>query len=269
MKYFVSFCVAIAIAFSISISCNKPAEYDFSQDSIRGLWGSVELYNEFGERAPSFNNVQIVAHISDTILNFSDGTTSVIDTIITTFTNNQGEWVLRSSPRGYYTIEMLKEGFGKNQIFQHHFDTTRADTLPVMYLAQQPQGSIRLDAVNVTNQILDISRTISFVGGRDYRLSTWYFFDTTAQVSNENYAYAYMAGAKNSNGLPSNSMTISKPLDNLRSAGIREEQTVYVRAYVDNYKYTRFLVDSAVWEYPNITGESNVLEFSMPILEIK
>jgi len=161
---------------------------------------------------------------------------------------------------------MLKEGFGKNQIFQHHFDTTRADTLPTMYLAKQPQGSLALNSMTLEGNVLNISRTISFVGTRDYALSTWYFFDTTAGVSNENYAYAYMAGAKNSDGKHSNSMTIQKPLDKLYSSGIRDGQQVYVRAYADNYKYVRFQIDTARWVYPNITEGSNVLNFTMPPL---
>lgn len=268
MKYFLTFCIAVAVALSVSTSCDKPVEYDFSQDSVRGLWGKVELFNQFGERAGLLSNIQIVAHVSDTMYNFNNNSTEVFDTIITTYTNDQGEWIMRRTS-GYYTIEMNKEGFGKNQIFQYRYDTTRADTLPTMYLAMQPQGSVMLDAVSVTNNILDISRTIFFAGSRDYPLSVWYFFDTVATVSNESYAYAYMAGAKNSGGLPSNSMTIQKPLDKLYSSGIREGQQVYVRAYVDNYKYVRFQVDSAQWVYPNIVGGSDVLEFTMPVLEIE
>ncbi|MDR1761079.1 MAG: hypothetical protein LBR55_01370 [Bacteroidales bacterium] len=269
MKYFLIFCSAIAIALSISTSCNKPAIYDFSQDSIRGLWGRVELFNEFGERAGSFGNIQIVAHISDTINNFNDGSTSVFDTIITTYTNEKGEWVLRRNPPGYYTIEMLKEGYGKNQIYQHRYDTTHADTLPMQYLAQKAHGSIRLDSIVIKNQILNISRTIYFVGTRNYALSTWYFFDTTDMVSNESYAYAYVAGAKNSDGQPENSMTIQKPLEKLYASGMREGQQVYMRAYCDNYKYMSYQVDSAEWEYPNLLEGSNVMDFVLPVLEIE
>ncbi|MDR0941774.1 MAG: hypothetical protein LBM68_06060 [Bacteroidales bacterium] len=265
MKYFITFCIAVTVALSISTSCDKPVEYDFSQDSVRGLWGTVELFNQFGEQAGSLSNIQIVAHVSDTMFNFNNNSTEVLDTIITTYTNDKGEWEMRRT-QGYYTIEIQKEGFGKNQIFQYRYDTTRADTLPTIYLAMKPQGLVTIDSVSVTNNILDISRTISFVGSRDYALSVWYFFDTLASVSNERYAYVYMAGAKNSGGLPLNSMTIQKPLDKLYASGIHEGQQVYVRAYADNYKYVRYQIDSALWVYPNITEGSNVLNFTMPPL---
>ncbi|MDR2962822.1 MAG: hypothetical protein LBU90_04185 [Bacteroidales bacterium] len=269
MKYFLIFFAAAAIACSVSTSCNKTPEYDFSQDSVRGLWGKVALYNEFGERLSAFDNVHIVAHVSDTTHNFSDNSLTVFDTTISTFTNAQGEWVFRKSPQGYYTIEMLKDGFGKNQIFQYHYDTTRADTLPTMYLAQRPQGSVRLNEVLLVGTILNISRTIFFVGTRNYALSTWYFFDTIAGVNSENYTYSYMSGAKNSDGLPHNTMTIQKPLDKLYSAGFREGQTVYVRAYADNYRYVRFQTGKDTWAYPNIVGESNEMQFTMPPMEIQ
>jgi len=274
MKYFLTFCIAIAIALSISTStftsCNKePDGRDTTRDHIRGLWGKVEGFNEYGEPLGLLNDVQIVVHISDNITG--------IDTLITTTTgkwtdkdekngkNSEWEgWRIRGNPQGYYTIEILKEGFGKNQIFRRYFSTTSADTLPTMYLAQKPQGSVALDNITLTGNVLNISRTIFFAGSRDYALSTWYFFDTTANVSNENNVYAYMAGAKNSGGKSSNTMTIKKPLDNLYSSGIREGQQVYVRAYADNYKYVCYEVDSAVWEYPNITEGSNVLNFIMP-----
>ncbi|MCL2327502.1 MAG: hypothetical protein FWC39_03195 [Bacteroidetes bacterium] len=263
MKYFLTFCIAIAIALSISTStftsCNKEPEIDTSRNHIRGLWGKVEGFNEYGEPLGLLNDVQIVVRIMG------------IDTLITTTTGKWNDedgkwegWRLRGNPQGYYTIEILKEGFGKNQIFRRYFSATRADTLPTMYLAKQPQGSIALDDITLTGNVLNISRTIFFVGTRSYALSAWYFFDTTANVSNENNVYAYMAGAKNSDGKSSNTMTIKKPLDNLYSSGIREGQQVYVRAYADNYKYVRFEIDSAVWVYPNITEGSNVLNFTMP-----
>lgn len=269
MKYFLTFCAAVAVALSVSTSCEKPVEYDFEQDSISGLWGKVELFNQFGESAGALSNIQIVAHVSDTILNFSDGSITVFDTLITTYTDSKGEWEMRRNPQGYYTIEVLKEGFGKNQIYQHYYDTSRADTLPSLYLAMKPQGSIALNSLAVANSILSISRTISFVGSKDYALSAWYFFDTVADLTHEKHLYAYMAGAKNSDGEATNTLTIQKPLDKLYSAGIREGQQVFVRAYVDNYKYVRYAIDSAVWEYPNVLGESQVLDFTMPPLEIQ
>ena len=248
-------------------SCNKDVPYNFQEnDTTRGMWGNVVLYDEFGNEVLNYEGVSIKAHCIDTLDIDSLGNVVIFDTIINTTTDKKGFWALDKAPSGRYTIEFLKDGYCKNQIYNYSYDTMRADTLDMLYLSVKPQGSIALDSISLTNKVLNISRTISFttVQSTDYMLSTWYFFDTIPTVSNTQYIYSYISGASVANGGKTNSMTIKKPLDKLFENGIKAGQKVYVRAYVDNAKYVQYQISEDEWVYPNISIGSSILSFTMP-----
>ena len=265
MKY-ILFIISTTILIML-FSCNKDVPYVFKEnDTTRGIWGEVVLYDEFGNEVMNYEGVSVKAHCVDTIDIDTSGNVIVFDTIIYTTTDAKGFWSFDKAPGGNYTIEFLKDGYCKNQIYNYSYDTMRADTLDMLYLSVKPQGSIALDSISLLSKVLQISRTISFstVQSTDYMLSTWYFFDTLPNVSSTQYIYSYVSGASVSNGGKTNSMTIKKPLDKLFENGIKAGQQVYVRAYIDNAKYMQYQIAEDEWVYPNLSVGSLILNFTMP-----
>lgn len=266
MIRFVSILLTI-IGFSIVFSCNKQQQYGFDEnDTIRGIWGQTVLYDEYGYALANNEGVTVTARCIDTISSDTAGNVVVFDTIMTTTTNTKGYWLYNKAPSGFYYIEFTKDGFCKNSVYNYSYDTLRADTLDVLYISAKPQASISFDSLSVRKSLLYLSRTVSFNSSQtsDYMLSTWYFFDTTAQVSSSKYVYAYMSGAAIGKGGATHSFTTKKPLDKLYEYGIKEGQTVYVTCAVDNAKYVQYYNALGDIVYPNISQLSVVKSFAMP-----
>lgn len=262
--------IYITMVFGVALSlgaCNKQEQYGFDEnDTTRGMWGQTILYDEFGVAVNNNEGIQIKARCIDTIGDDTMGNPIVYDTMLTTTTDAKGYWQFNSAPSGTYFIEFLKEGYCKNTIYNYMYDTLRADTLDMVYLSVKPQASVVFDSVSVRSSMLYLSRTVSFnsLNTASYMLSTWYFFDTTTQVSPTNNVYAYMSGAAVGVGGTLHSFTSKKPLDKLYQSGVREGQTVYVLCAVDNAKYVQYYDALGRIVYPNISQLSEIKMFVMP-----
>lgn len=260
MKYIAVISIVFTLIMSLTTSCDDELLYELEIDTVRGLWGNVELYDEHGNALSQLDNITVEAHCTDTI--GSGDSQVIVDTTLNIKTLANGEWVLRTAPRGYYTIQYKKEGFALNQVYRFFHDTSNADTISTYYLSKKPQGSVAINSIVLKDNVLEINRTLQFSGSQ--ALSTWYFFDTTANVSSSNYVYAYMAGAKKAEGESQNTLTVLKPIDQLYLYGIKQGQKVYVKAYIDNLKYIQYQTAEKTWEYPNISEGSNTVQFTIP-----
>ncbi len=247
------------------LSCKKNTfSTDDDQNDSRGIFGSVALYSEYGTLLSDASDVQIVAHCVDTLMKDSSGNaTSIFDTILTTYTNEVGEWFLEYCPRGYYSITALKNDFGEYSYYNYWYDTVRSDTLSTFMLAKSPLAHVIFDSVRYAQNLLYLSRTISFLYNysEDYPVSTWYFFDTTPQVSVLNHMYAYLSGASFGNLNKPHIYTMQMTVDKLRSHGFSEKDSVYVRIGLDNYKFSSYQNNDNQWVYPNVVEESSVIGF--------
>ncbi|OQA99095.1 MAG: hypothetical protein BWY22_00569 [Bacteroidetes bacterium ADurb.Bin217] len=262
------FIITIGYSILLLCSCNKQEQYGFDEnDTIRGIWGQTILYDEFGFAVTNNEGIQIIAHCVDTLGNNTNGDFIVFDTTLTTITDSKGFWQFNKAPGGLYFIECIKEGFCKNTVYNYSYDTLRADTLDVLYLSVKPQAEVSLDSISLQSTMLNLSRTVSFNSSQSaqYMLSTWYFFDTSSQVSASKYVYAYMSGAAVGKGGDQQSLTTKKPLDKLYESGITEGKTVYVSCAVDNAKYVQYYNEQGLVVYPNISQLSTVKSFVMPV----
>lgn len=265
IQHFFKIIVISTVVFTLS--CNKQEQYGFDEnDTIRGIWGQTILYNEYGLPLQNNEGIIVTAHCIDTLGTDNSGNAIVLDTILSTTTDSKGMWQYNNAPGGLYYIEFWKEGFCKNSVYNYIYDTLRADTLDMLYLSQKPQASIIFDSVSVRSSILYLSRTVSFTSSNtnNYMLSTWYFFDTTAQVSSTKHMYAYMSGAAIGKGGIQQSFTTKKPLDKLYENGFKEGTKIYVTCAVDNAKYVQYYDASGTIMFPNISQLSAVKTFIMP-----
>ncbi|NLK81048.1 MAG: carboxypeptidase regulatory-like domain-containing protein [Bacteroidales bacterium] len=246
-------------------SCKKTTfPTDEDQSDSRGIFGSVALYSEYGTLLSDASDVQIVAHCVDTLMKDSSGNaTDIFDTILTIYTNEEGLWSFENCPAGYYSITALKDGFGEYSRYNHWYDTVRSDTLSTFTLAKSPLAHVIFDSIRYAQNLLYVSRTISFLYNysEDYPVATWYFFDTTPQVSVLNHMYAYLSGASFGNLNKPHTYTMQMAIYKLRSHGFSEKDSVYVRIGLDNYKFSSYQNSNNQWIYPNVVEESSVIGF--------
>ena len=266
MKYIITICTVLYIF--LSVSCKKQDTYGVDEnDTTRGIWGFIELYDEFGNKILNASGVNVIAHCIDTLsVDTAGNPTAIFDTILTTTSDNKGSWMFNKAPSGRYTIAFSKEGFCNNQYYNFSYDTSRADTLDLLYLSVKPLGSMHIESIALSENVLQIDRTINFESPQSisYMLSTWYFFDTVPEVSKDNYLYSYVSGAAVSVAGASQRLVTQKPLDKLYESGIRAGQTVYMVGYVDNAKYVSYKISETEFEFPNVSEPSNVESFILP-----
>ncbi len=242
------------------------------ESTLRGLFGTVSVYDANGNAVGDGSGVKILAHIQDTLAEDSLGNpTQLFDTTISTVSHTDGAWQFMDCPRGYYTLSITSDGFGENGLYKYWYDTTSADTLDNFVLATKPNASVELNSILYSDGIIEISRDVTYTAsaGLEYPVVTWYFFDTLPNASKESYVYSYMSGAAYGNPGETKNLVIEKPIDKLLESGFYEGDSVYVRAYVDNFKYTSYQIDDEKREYPNITGESSVHSFYITPTEIE
>ena len=265
MKHVLQFILFFVLALVSFISCKKTEPFvEEKVSTLRGVFGTVVVYSEFGERISDFSDVQVTARCVDTLSVDSLGVaTDVFDTTLVVLTNELGEWSFEDCPRGFYSVTCAKDGFGTYSVNRYWYDTVRADTLPKLILAQTPPADVVFDSIRYSNGLLYLSRTISYTSNHseDYPVSTWFFFDTTAQVSVSNHMYAYLSGASYGNQTKSHSYTVQMAIDNLRLYGFAEGDSVYVRIGLDNFKFSSYQDIDEHWVFPNVTKESSVVRF--------
>jgi len=269
MKYLV---ILAGILFSLS-SCNKTTPLpEELPDTLRGIFGNISKYNQFGEEEFNLAGVTLTARCVDTQAVDSVGNaTAIFDTTMIALTNDLGAWEFRKCPRGYYTITFSQDGYGDNALYNVWYDTTRGDTLDDIFLAQKIESEIQINSISYANEVIDINRTITFIeqNPSQYQLTTWYFFDTVPQVSKSKYKYAYMAGASIGKTGDVQNLTIQKPIDKLLENGFSEGDSVYVKAYCDNLRYLSYQTGENTWEYPNINASSQVQSFVIEAEQIQ
>lgn len=256
--------ILISFAAICFVSCNKEETKPTVDTSLRGIFGSIELYNEFGEKQIDFSGVSITAYCTDTLQKDSLGNALLIfDTTLNTTSDIHGRWLFKDNPRGFYNIHIKKDTYGEFVIHKHWYDTVRADSIRPLFLAQTPPAKVTLDSLRISDGLMYISRTISFTKqyNTDYATVSWYFFDSTKHVSPVQHVYAYRAGASYGNLNKNHSFTIIASIENLRAAGFSEHDSVYVMIGLDNFKYQRYSHAAHTYIYPNIKEVSNVLSF--------
>lgn len=255
-------CLLFAVVATIfAPSCGKKA-YVEELDTLRGMWGSVLLYNELGTAESDNSDVVITFRCIDTV---SSNPLTVKDTTFKLVTDAKGNWDIRRPMGGWYFIEYEKSGYCKNAVYSHRYDTSRADTLGVVYLAKPTKGSVDIDSLSLKDGVLSIHRTLNFTASHSsYSLATWYFFGHSESVSPEDYEYSYVSGSSTASGNSQQQGVVYKPIDKLLEAGFQEGETVYVRAYCDNARAVSYQTGEKTWEYPNLLEGSNVLSFEIP-----
>ena len=260
-------CLLFAVvAMVFSPSCGKKA-YVEELDTLRGMWGSVSLYNEWGDSEDDKSDVMVTFRCVDTL---SSNPLTVLDTTFRTITDANGKWELDNPVGGWYFIEYSKSGYCKNAVYAHYHDTSRADTIAVSYLAKPTQGSIDIESITLNDGVLSINRTLHFTASHgSYSLATWYFFGRSESVSAADYVYSYVSGSSTASGNSQQAAVVYKPIDKLLETGFQEGETVYVRAYCDNARAVSYQVGEDEWKYPNIVGESGVLSFVIPEEEVE
>ncbi len=258
-KSFVLSFLSYVIASCVFTSCGKDA-YVEDVDTTRGIWGQVLLYDETGAQEKDHSDIAIKVHCIDTI---SD--TTIWDSVYYMKTDSKGYWDMYKPHGGWYFLEFTKDGYGSNALYAYRYDTTSADTLETLYLAKPTQGAIEIDSLSVKENVLSIYRTLYFTASNSsYSLSTWYFFGKTADVSSDNYDYAYNSGAASSVGGKEQHSVVLKPFDKLLENGFSEGSTVYVRAYCDNARAVSYQIDKDIFVYPNLLDGSPVFSFEIP-----
>ena len=249
------------VAMVFSPSCGKKA-YVEELDTLRGMWGSVSLYNEWGNSEDDNSDVMVTFRCVDTL---SSNPLTVLDTTFRTITDANGKWELDKPMGGWYFIEYSKSGYCKNAVYAHYHDTSRADTIAVSYLTKPAQGSVDIESITLDNGVLSINRTLHFTANHSsYSLATWYFFGRSESVSADDYVYSYFSGSSTASGNSQQAAVVYKPIDKLLESGFQEGETVYVRAYCDNARAVSYQVGEDEWIYPNLVGESGVLSFEIP-----
>src|SRR5690554_998463 len=217
----------------ICTSCKKDNTgiNDDGRDTLRGIFGNVSLYNQYGEEIGDFSGVSVRAYCVDTLANDSVGNAQVFDTLIETMTNERGRWTIYHAPRGNYSFQFAKEGYASYAEYSFWYDTVSADSLEPVTLAQTPPATVHFDSVVYSRGLLNFTRTITFTQqfSDDYPVVSWYFFDTVPSVSASQHMFAYMSGASYGNVQNFHNHTVQFYADNLRSYGFYEEDTVYVR----------------------------------------
>ncbi|MBP5724302.1 MAG: hypothetical protein J6X18_12120, partial [Bacteroidales bacterium] len=146
------------VAMVFSPSCGKKA-YVEELDTLRGMWGSVSLYNEWGNSEDDNSDVMVTFRCVDTL---SSNPLTVLDTTFRTITDANGKWELDKPIGGWYFIEYSKSGYCKNAVYAHYHDTSRADTIAVSYLTKPAQGSVDIESITLDNGVLSINRTLHF-----------------------------------------------------------------------------------------------------------
>lgn len=264
--YRISFIASVFLTVFLSVylsSCNKTT-YVEDVDTTRGIWGQVMLYDEQGNQDVDYSNIMIKVHCIDTI-GYDTVNVTVFDTSYAITTDDKGFWEIYKPAGGWYFLEFSKEGFGKNAVYAHQYDTSHADTLDVIPLAKPSQGSVEIDSLSVKDDVLSIYRKVYFTASYpSYSLATWYFFGTDASVSPENYQYAYVSGTSTAKGNSTHETVVYKPLDKLYENGMSEGSTVYVRAYCDNAHAVSYQTGDDTWTFPNIGEGSAVQSFVIP-----
>ncbi|MDA3882813.1 MAG: hypothetical protein PF481_05990 [Bacteroidales bacterium] len=249
----------------VSTSCKKDSTGidENGRDTLRGIFGNISLYNQYGDEVGDFSGVSVRAYCVDTLANDSLGNVQVYDTLIETTTNERGRWALYHAPRGNYSFLFLKEGYGSYAEYSFWYDTVSADSLKPITLAQTPPATVYFDSVVYNQGLLNFTRTITFTQQyvQDYPVVTWYFFDTIPSVSVSQHIFGYMSGASFGNVQNFHNHTIQFYADNLRLYGFHEQDSVYVRIGLDNYVYSRYQDSTGVLVYPNVENLSEPLSF--------
>ncbi len=242
-------------------SCDK-STYVETFDTTRVICGKALLYDEWGNAESDNSDISIEVRCVDTI-DSNSGT--IWDTSYFITTDVRGNWELYKPRGGWYYLNFSKDSYCENCVYAHQYDTSRADTLENIYLSKPTYGSVELDSLTIKDGVMSLYRTLYFTATHSsYGLSTWYFFGKSADVSPENYVYAYVSGMANGSGNTKQSSVVYKPLDKLLEYGFLEGETVYVRAYVDNARAVSYQVAEDVWKYPNLLDGSNVISFELP-----
>ncbi|MBK8807728.1 MAG: hypothetical protein IPO21_14235 [Bacteroidales bacterium] len=246
-------------------------------DFTAGIYGKVEVFNEYGEKESSQEGVEVIADCYE-ILGYSEEDSSTISrtTNYLSRTNAEGYFNFTEVPTGSYTLTFISPEHGVLKISNYSHDYTRADTIKDIYLAKKPLGSIKINSIrkDETKKMLIVNRTISFTGMTDkaYGMVTRYFFHFTPDVSDKVFSYTTTSGASKSTGGNNSTHDIflsAKPLELLDT--LKNETKIYVAAYLDNYKSTYYIefddMNDSIMKFPNLTLPSNVVVFDKDTLQ--
>lgn len=266
MKY-LSTILSSLILLSLTLSSCDDIEETSSRyqinDSILGIFGSVNVFDEYGEMV-SYADVNVCAQrIQDLDGNATN------DSIIAK-TNDLGSFDFIKCLGGTYNISFSKDGFESNFIYQFQHDTLDADTLPTIRLSKKTLAKISITDFYYDTIHFEIGRRIDFTGSTsdEYYVTCHYFFDTTENVSSDNYVGHFISGAIKGFGNTSNEYRVQKTHNFVINSNeaINVGHEIYICAYPENYKFYQYTDNNGKEHFPTLGEKSNIVHYTLDSL---
>lgn len=254
----------------ILTSCNKDDNNatQILKDTQKGIFGSVNVYNEFGD-AVGGSGVTVYAELIDS--------TDTVDKIIrvtpfTTVTDDRGSYQFKDVPSGSYYLTYSREGYSSNRIFGFKHNVAMGDTLNDIVLARPPHASIELSDVSMGpgNRVVYITKKTklhaSYNG--EYGAVTRFFFGKTRNVCDTLFEHEWISGGSYGNNGTDHKVVVQKSTDKLFQSGFKEQDSVYLCAYADNVMSYSYKRNDGKMVFPNLSGKSSVVAFKLDTVDV-
>jgi len=247
----------------IIFSCAKVSQSKHDILSHPCIIGFVQTYDRYGNPVTPYSNVIVRAECIDTIYDSIGNVKLIQDIIMIDTTDITGKYVFDSATAqtGIYFITFSKSGFNKNMVNRLSHNIATRDSLVTVYLANVPPASISFDAAYLSSdsKILYLDRKVMFnqANTQPCEVVTRYFFGKTKNVSDSNFVFQWVSGAVTGVAGSTNTIdSIRRSTDGLVAAGFTDTSTIYVRAYLDNFRYSQYVTKNGTTVFPNITAPS-------------
>ena len=238
--------------------------------TTKGVYGVVEVYDEYGNIS-DFSNVSVVAECIDSIKVDTSATGSLIprtkDTILYTITDQYGNYSFKDAPGGHYFISFTKSGYSENKKYNFVHYNSKGDTLSKVIIAKPSPANVYITKVEISqnNKVAYITKKVELTGSStfEYGVVTRFFFGKDSLVSNKNYMHEWVSGATFGKGGDTATVIVKKATDLLFACGFKEQDQVFVRAYIDNLQYYSYEKGDSIKVFPNLSSSSQVLSFKL------